>query len=133
MKEIDFERASALLDVMAKVANVGPMFTTLSGEAGEELKGILADCQSNARERADKIRQEEQVAQQQALQASTVIANEKQPDPNPPNIPSVGPGQPTITSPIKPTVEDTNANGIADVQERPTVMQPTTTIIDRKI
>lgn len=70
MKEIDFNRASLLLDVVAKVTNIGPMNQPILGEAQAELKEIVADCESNRNERADKIRAEEQVAAQKALQAA---------------------------------------------------------------
>lgn len=70
MKKIDFERAAVLMDVMSKVATVGPLWISIAGEAGEELKAINEDCLANGRERADKIRQEEQVAQQQRLEAT---------------------------------------------------------------
>lgn len=125
MKEIDFERAAMLMDIVSKVASVSPMLTNISGEAGEELKAIQADCQSNARERADKIRQEEQVAQQQALQAAEVVANEKQPNPNPPNIPSTGPGQPTVAP--------TTTNPPLPVDRPLAPVDNPTPIIDRKI
>lgn len=59
MKEIDFERASLLMDVLAKVANVGVMNTPIASEAGLELQQINEDCRQNALERADQRRQEE--------------------------------------------------------------------------
>lgn len=59
MKDIDFDRAGMLLDVMAKCVNIGPMMSYIQGEAGEELKAINEDCRQNALERADDRRREE--------------------------------------------------------------------------
>lgn len=99
MKEIDFDRALLLMNIMEKQANVSPMLTSVSGEAAEELKGIAEDCRQNAFERADKIRSEEQVAAQKRLEAvkaeeaTNTEGNTKQPIdgeldivPNVPNI-----------------------------------------------
>ncbi len=89
MKEIDFDRAALLLEVIAKVTNIGPMNQPILGEAQEELKGIVADYESNRHERADKIRQEEQVAAQKALaaaddaNATDTTAGDSKPDPKP--------------------------------------------------
>lgn len=77
MKSIDFNRVSTLLDVVAKVVNVGPMNQPILGEAQAELNGIVADCEANRQERADKIRAEEQVAQQKTLEAQAEQAEEQ--------------------------------------------------------
>lgn len=120
MKEIDFERAAMLLDVMQKVANVGPMMMSISGEAGEELKAINEDCKENARERADEIRANEQVAEAQRLEAVKAHdeANAQPRGPiQPPDTRVYVPGQP-VPGPIgKPSPTDLNRDGIEDVQE----------------
>lgn len=92
MKEVDFTRAAILLDVIAKVTNVGPMNQPILGEAQEELKAIVADCNANREERAAKIREEEQIAQQQRLSAAEE-AN-AQPAPEPPIV------EPAATPPV---------------------------------
>lgn len=76
MKEIDFERAQLLMSIMEKQANVSPMLTSVSGEAAQELKGIAEDCRQNAAERADKIRQEEQIAEAHRLEAAQADAEQ---------------------------------------------------------
>lgn len=79
MKDIDFERAALLMGIMEKQANVSPMLTSISGEASQELKAIAEDCRQNAIERADAIRKEEQVVEQQRLKAA-------EPEPEPVNL-----------------------------------------------
>lgn len=120
MKEINFGRAAMLLDIMQKVANVGPMMTSIGGEAGEELKAINEDCKTNGRERADKIRQEEQVAEQQRLQAVADhnAENEKPRGPiQPIDTKPLMPGQP-IPGPVgEPSPNDIDRDGIDDSME----------------
>lgn len=97
MKEIDFDRAALLMGIMEKQANVSPMLTSISGEAAQELKGIAEDCRQNGLERADKIRQEEQVAEAQRLEAVKAQdeENAKPRGPIQPNEPRVYmPGEP---------------------------------------
>lgn len=69
MNDIDFQHANLLLDVIAKVANIGPMNQAIAGEAQQELKVILAECEENRKERAEQIRAEEHAAEQQRLSA----------------------------------------------------------------
>lgn len=71
MKDIDFDRAALLFNIMEKAATVGPMMSSISGEAGEELKHINEDCRQNALERADERRREEadRIAAEQQLHA----------------------------------------------------------------
>lgn len=95
MKEIDFERAAMLLDVIAKVTNVGPMNQPILGEAQQELKAIVADCESNRYERADKLRQEEQIAQQQRLDAAVDTGPKVDPQP-----PAKAPIFPSLADPV---------------------------------
>lgn len=76
MKDIDFDRAGMLLDVMAKCVNIGPMMSYIQGEAGEELKAINEDCHQNALERADDRRREE--ANRVAATQTALSANEVQ-------------------------------------------------------
>lgn len=109
MKKIDFERAAMLMDVQQKVANVGVMMASIGGEAGEELKAINADCLENARERAEKIRQEEQVAEQQRLRAAEESAAE--------NDKPRGPIQPAEGQPLAPGLP-TPDHGVAEPIER---------------
>lgn len=82
MKEIDFERAGMLLDVVAKCVNIGPMMSYIQGEAGEELKAINEDCHANAQERADERRREEadRITQQQAELAAAEDEGSEDPD-----------------------------------------------------
>lgn len=120
MKEIDFERAATLLDIMQKVANVGPMMTSIAGEAGEELKAINEDCRQNARERAEEIRANEQVAEAQRLEAVKAHdeANAQPRGPiQPPDIQPYVPGQPVPRPVSKPSPTDLNGDGIEDSQE----------------
>lgn len=117
MREIDFERASTLLTVMEKCANVGPMMTNISGEAGEELKAINEDCKANARERADKIRAEEQVAEQKRLEAVQAHdeANAQPRGPiQPPDAKPYMPGQPVDRPVGEPSPTDKDRDGIED-------------------
>lgn len=102
MKEIDFERAAMLLDVIAKVTNVGPMNQPILGEAQQELKAIVADCESNRAERADKIRAEEQVAAQKKLDAA--VDTGPKVDPQPPKTPIFPNPMPIVTD--KPVVDE---------------------------
>lgn len=64
---IDLNRAAMLLDVMQKVANVGPMFTALGGRAGDELKAmndeVLEDNKKKAKaENAKALAEADRVA-----------------------------------------------------------------------
>lgn len=69
MNKIDFERAGMLLDVVAKCVNIGPMMSSIQGEAGEELKAINDACRENALERAnDRAAEEVARVQHQGVQ-----------------------------------------------------------------
>lgn len=117
MNDIDFNKAGMLLTIMEKVANVGPMMMAISGEAGEELKAINQACIENARERAEKIRQEESFAEQQKLKAvQEHDAGNAQP--RGPIQPAEGqpyvPGQP-VPGPVgEPSPTDKNRDGRED-------------------
>lgn len=97
MKEIDFDRALMLMEVMARVANVAPMSSNIAGEASLELTAINNDCKENALERAKERADEEArnvAARQQELSAQTdeeLLADAdvdvRQPDPKP--VPTV--------------------------------------------
>lgn len=50
---IDLNRAAVLLDVMQKVANVGPMFTAIAGRAGDELKAMNDEILEENRKKAE--------------------------------------------------------------------------------
>lgn len=62
--EIDLDRAAALLGLVEKCANIGPMMSYIAGEAGEELKEINEQCRQRALARADVIRRQEAEAGQ---------------------------------------------------------------------
>lgn len=138
MKEIDFNRAGMLLTVMEKCATVGPMMTNISGEAGEELKAINKDCIDNARERADKIRAEEQIAEQKRLEAVRAH-DEENAQPRgpiqPPDAKPYMPGQPVDRPVGEPSPTDRNRNGIEDVQEDKAFGQrhPQPPIVERRL
>jgi len=72
MKEIDFERAAVLLDVVAKCATVGPMYTSLSGMAGLELKEMNDAALENAKE----IAAEREAKERDRLEAEAAAARE---------------------------------------------------------
>lgn len=59
MNDIDFERASLLMDIQQKVASISPMNSSILGEASLELQQINEACRENALERADERRKEE--------------------------------------------------------------------------
>lgn len=120
MNDIDFERAVLLMSIMEKQANVSPMLTSISGEAAEELKGIAEDCRQNATERARRIREEEQVAEQHRLEA-VKAHDEQNAQPRGPVQPAEGqplaPGLP-VPGPVgEPSPTGQNRDGIEDVQE----------------
>lgn len=121
IKKIDFERAGLLLGIMEKVANVGPMMTSISGEAGEELKAINEACKENGRERAEAIRQNEQIAEQQRLRAAeeSAVENDKPRGPIQPNEgqPYV-PGQPVVDPVDKPAPVTIEARPVIEPVER---------------
>lgn len=133
IKKIDFERAAALMDIMQKVAAVSPMMMAISGEAGEELKAINEACKENARERAEEIRQKEQVVEQQRLQEVKAhdTENAKPRGPiQPPDVQPYMPGQPVAIPLGQPSSTDVNRDGVEDSQEPYT---PTNEPIGRRL
>lgn len=140
MREIDFERAMLLMGILEKQASVSPMLTSISGEASQELKEIAEDCRQNALERADAIRKEEQVAEQQRLEAVKANTEPLNPDPQPQPAQVYMPGEPdpnvrSADVGTRATDKDQNADGLEDVQE-PFVEQSTVgtaPIVDRRV
>lgn len=140
IKKIDFERAALLMDIMQKQAGVSPMLTTISGEAAEELKGIAEDCRLNGVERADRIRKEEQIAEQKRLEAVEAAKEPINPDPKPQPAQVLMPGEPdpNVRSEdvrARGTNKDKNADGLEDVQE-PFVAQSdvgVAPVVDRRV
>lgn len=138
MKDIDFERAALLMGIMEKQVNVSPMLTSISGEASQELKEIAEDCRQNAAERAAQIREEEQVAEQQRLEAVKANAEPLNPDPQPQPAQQYMPGEPdpNIRSGgvgTRATEKDQNADGLEDVQEPFVGHDQATPVVDRRV
>lgn len=138
IKKIDFERAGLLMDIMAKVATVGEMNNSIAGEAGEELKAINEDCRLNGVERADKIRKEEQAAEQKRLEAAKANVEPLNPDPQPQPTQVYMPGEPdpNVRSGgvgTRATEKDQNADGLEDVQEPFVGHAEAAPIIDRRV
>lgn len=138
MNDIDFERAILLMSIMEKQANVSPMLTSISGEAAEELKGIAEDCRQNATERAARIRQEEQVAEQHRLEAIEADKEPINPDPKPQPAQVYMPGEPdpNVRSSgvgTRATEKYENANGLGDVQEPFVGHTEPTPVVDRRV
>lgn len=137
MNDIDFERAVVLMDAMAKQVTVSPMMTAIFGEASEELKEINRLAKENADERAQKVREEEQIAQQQKLEAQQADQEEnerQQPVVSKPVPPSIMPGQPTtILDDGEPSLTDKDGDGIEDSMQTPPPAKPTIPLSQRKI
>lgn len=55
MADIDFERASALMDVIHKVSTISPKCTSILGLAQEELAEIEADAKAIREAAAKKV------------------------------------------------------------------------------
>jgi hypothetical protein len=137
MKEIDFERAMLLMGIMEKQANVSPMLSVISGEASQELKAIAEDCRQNALERADKTRQEEQVVEQQRLEAAQANVEPLNPDPQPRPTQVYMPGEPdpnVRSEDVLPrTDKDQNADGLEDAQEPLVDHSEPTPVVGRRV
>lgn len=54
--KFDFERAAMLLNIMKQVADIGPMWSTISSEAGDELKSMNDDLVDERKARAERDR-----------------------------------------------------------------------------
>lgn len=54
--DFDFERASMLLNIMQQVANIGPMWSEMAGEAGDELKSMVEELRDTRKIRAERER-----------------------------------------------------------------------------
>lgn len=139
MIEIDFERALLLMNIMEKQANVSVMLTSISGEASQELKEIAEDCRQNGLERADAIRKEEQIAEQQRLEAVKASVEPLNPDPQPRPAQVYMPGEPDPNvrsggvDSSQATDKDKNADGLEDVQEPFVGHTEATPVIDRRV
>lgn len=75
---ISFERAGLLLHVVEKCA-ANPAFSSIAGIANAELRTINEEARAELADQAAKVREEEQVAKQQRLQAEA----ETEPTPEP--------------------------------------------------
>lgn len=129
MKDIDFERAALLMGIMEKQANVSPMLTSISGEAAQELKEIAEDCRQNGAERAARIREEEQVAEQQRLEAVEAAKEPLNPNPQPQPAQQYMPGEPD------PNVRSSRMDGQPDTDPNANLANTdkSAQVVDRRV
>lgn len=78
--DIDLDRASLLMDIQQKVANVSPQMQGILAEAGRQLKEINDLAEENTRILAEE--QQAELAEAQGLTGNTDLANiEDEPKP----------------------------------------------------
>lgn len=78
MMTVNLDRAAVLLDVMQKVANVGPMFTAIAGRAGDELKTMNDEI---LEENKKKAAAEKAKAAEEAAKAEVELRHDREPAP----------------------------------------------------
>ena len=91
---INYERTLLLLSVIEKCAGT-PTLNSIAGIAGVELYATNEEAKSALAERAEKIREEEQIAQQKAL-AEAEEANAAAEEANKGDTPQPYENEPTI-------------------------------------